>query len=71
MRVYYTEIRAIDNATGHLATFAGPMVQGLTQTHAQAWCNNNKMGYCKVLGLVTTVLLEDGTELDLEKASLN
>ena len=71
MRLYNTEIRAIDPATGELRTFAGPAVQGFTAKHAQAWCNQNELGYCKVLGLISVLIMEDGTEVDIEKVRLN
>jgi hypothetical protein len=50
MKRYCTEVRAIKPGTGELTTYCGPEVPGLTLAHAEQYCQDNGLGYCRVLG---------------------
>jgi len=50
MKLWVTEIRAIDPKDGELKTYCGEIVPGDTQESAQQYCDDNELGYCKVLG---------------------
>jgi len=50
MRIYLTEIRAIDPMDGQLKIWAGPEVPGTDQEDAQRFCDQNGLGYCVVVG---------------------
>lgn len=50
MKLYLTEIRAVDPTDGETKTFAGPRVPGITFGFAEQYCQNNGLGYCKVIG---------------------
>lgn len=50
--LFTTTIKAIDPKTGELHTWQGPNIEGISFAHAQDWCNNNGLGYCKVDGLL-------------------
>lgn len=52
MNLYVTEIKAVDYIDGMLKDYAGPNVYGISFTDAQDYCNNNGLGYCKVVGLL-------------------
>jgi len=45
MKTWVTEIRTIDGNIWH-----GPNMKGLTSAMAQKWCDENGMGYCKIIG---------------------
>lgn len=50
MNLYATEIEAIDPVTGELTIYAGPLVPGISHKDAERYCQNNSIGYCKVIG---------------------
>lgn len=49
-QLYCTEIRAINPVTGQLSTWAGPNVPGISFKTAEEYCQQNGLGYCKVIG---------------------
>jgi hypothetical protein len=52
MKQWVTEIKAIDpvNPERGIITYAGPEVPGNTHQEAEQYCQENGLGYCKVLG---------------------
>ena len=50
MNVYVTEIKAIDPTTGEMLVWAGPNVPGDSFEAAEKYCQENGLGYCKVVG---------------------
>lgn len=79
MKLYVTEIIAIRPSDGEMITYCGPEVPGLTAQDAQDYCENNGLGYCKVLGeLICEIACKPGTHepdfnnmIDYEQPSLN
>ena len=69
MKQYVTEIKAISPVDGELKTYCGPEVPGISFSDAQAYCENNGLGYCKVIGeLVAEIPCKPGThEPDMSK----
>jgi hypothetical protein len=62
MTLYVTEIKAISPNTGELTTFLGPNVPGISEQDAQDYCENNGLGYCKVIGeLIAEIPCKEGT----------
>lgn len=62
IRLWETEIRATKPSTGELTLYGGPTVPGITHADAQAYCENNGLGYCKVIGeLVAKIPCKPGT----------
>ena len=60
MRLWTTEIRAIDPRTGELKTWGGPHVPGINKVDAENFCQNNGLGYCEVTGeLVSEIPTKD------------
>lgn len=60
--LYVTEIKALCPYTGEMKTYGGPEVPGISFADAQAYCENNGLGYCKVIGrLVAEIPCKDGT----------
>lgn len=53
MNQYTTTIRAIDQHTGDLVTWNGPVVPGRNFDDAEMYCQANGLGYCKVDGIYT------------------
>lgn len=45
--VWVTEIRTADGKS-----WAGPQVPGTTKKAAKKYCQNNGLGYCKVIGML-------------------
>lgn len=50
MKKWLTEIKAICPERGELITWSGPVIEAGTLEEAQHYCNNNGLGYCKVVG---------------------
>lgn len=79
MKLYTTEIKAIDPTSGELCSYAGPHVPGLSFADADHYCQTNGLGYCKVVGqLVAEIPCKPGTldpdfdrMIDYEQAELN
>lgn len=69
MRMWVTEIQAIDPSTGEFKKWCGPNVPGLNLADAELYCQNNGLGYCKVLGELTAeIYCKEGTiEPDWDK----
>lgn len=52
MDLYVTEIKAICPKTGDLKVYCGPHVPGISFFNAQEYCQNNGLGYCRVIGIL-------------------
>lgn len=52
MRFFTTELQAIDPIDGLLKTWQGPHIQAISFADAEAYCNNEGMGYLKVTGIL-------------------
>ena len=50
MKQWVTEIKAIRPQDGELIVYCGPEVPGETHEDAKAYCQENGLGYCNVLG---------------------
>ncbi len=50
MKTWLTEIRALDPSDGEIKTWAGPRIPAITFGFAEQYCQNNGLGYCKVIG---------------------
>jgi hypothetical protein len=50
MKKFTTEIRAIDPNDGELKVWQGPNIEALNWQEAEMYCQNNGLGYCKVVG---------------------
>lgn len=78
MKIWLTEIKALDPHTGRMKTWGGDNIEAPSFELAQEWCDNNK-GYLKVIGeLVAEILCKEGTSvpdfkniLDYEKTKNN
>lgn len=78
MKLFVTEIRAIDPVSGELKTYCGPNVPGIDWADAERYCREN-LGMCKVIGvLVAEIPCIDGTYepdwgnmIDYENNSMN
>lgn len=64
MRLFVTEIKAICPITGDLLTYAGQLVPGICLEDAQRYCNENGLGYCKVVGEFVCEVDNDGIRYD-------
>lgn len=79
MPLFATEIRAIDPITGEMKTYGGPNVPAFTPGMAAHYCQQNGLGYCRILGeLVAEIPCKPGTyepdfknTIDYEAPSLN
>jgi len=65
MKLWLTQIQAISPIDGERKTYGGPYVKGISMQHAQAYCENNGMGYCKVVGELIAEIPFDGV-IDFE-----
>lgn len=68
VKLWCTEIRALNPHTGEMTTWAGDNVEGISFEDAQKWCDNNK-GYLKVIGELIAEIpcKENSFEPDWEK----
>lgn len=79
MNTYATEIRAINPVTNELLTWSGPNIPGISFSDAEQYCQNNGLGYCKVIGLLLEEIpCKQGTlepdwsnKVDYQKHKLN
>ena len=61
MKIWCTEIKALEASTGAMKTWGGDYVKAPTMELAQQWCDENK-GYLKVVGeLVAEIPCKEGT----------
>jgi hypothetical protein len=69
MRMWVTEIKAIDPIDGIIKSWAGPNVPGMDHVDAVKYCQTNDLGYCNVLGeLIAEIPCKGKTyEPDFEK----
>lgn len=65
MKLFCTEMWALpwwDNNSDMVVKFAGPNVPGIDEKTAQEYCDNNGLGYCKVVGeLIAEIPCKEGT----------
>ncbi len=68
--LWVTEIQAIKPSTGELRIYCGPHVPGISLADAQQYCEQNGLGYCRVIGrLIGEIPCKAGTyEPDYSKA---
>ena len=68
MKLYCTEIKAIDPVDGELKTYGGPRIPAISFQDAEDYCHNNGLGYCRVIGVLMAVIptKEDGITPDWE-----
>jgi hypothetical protein len=69
MKLYCTEILAVDPQTNTVCLWGGPNVPGISFQDAEEYCQHNGLGYCKVVGeLVSETPCKPGTqEPDFDK----
>ena len=51
IKMWATELRAIDPMDGELKTWGGPMIPGRTIQEAESYLQTNGIGYCRIIGL--------------------
>jgi len=51
MLYWITEIHAL-NPEGHLKKWCGPAVPGISREDAERYCQENGLGYCRVVGIL-------------------
>jgi len=62
IKTWVTEIEAIHPFDGVLKKWAGPEVPGITIKDAQDYCENNSLGYCRVIGeLIAEIPCKENT----------
>lgn len=79
MKLWVTEIKAYDPYSNELKTYGGPNVPALTHGDAEDYCQDNGLGYCKVLGeLIAEIPCKKGSYepdfdnmIDYENPTLN
>jgi hypothetical protein len=79
MKKWCTEILAIDIKDNQLKRWGGIEVEGITQKDAQQFCENNGLGYCRVIGeLIAEISCKKGTYIpdfenmeDYEQPTMN
>lgn len=69
MKWFVTEIHAVCPVMHSMYKWVGPNVPGIDMATAQEYCNNNGLGYCKVIGeLVAEIPCKEGSyEPDFSK----
>lgn len=67
--MWVTEIKAIDPNDGVLKSWCGPNVPGINHEDAVRFCQNDGLGYCRVIGELTAEIpCKEGTnEPDFDK----
>lgn len=50
MKLFVTEINAIDPIDGETKAWFGPYVPGITKRDAEQYCQANGLAYCKIIG---------------------
>jgi len=68
MKKWLTEIIANDAKTGVQKKWAGPVVNAINLQDAEYYCQNNGLGYCRIIGeLIVEIPCKKGTyEPDFE-----
>lgn len=61
MKLYTTEIIAIDPLTGLLTKWCGPRIPSLSFEDAENYCQENGLGYCKITGEFICEIDENGS----------
>lgn len=62
--MFVTEIKALSPHTGEMKTWGGPNVPGISFSDAQNYRENNGLGYCKVIGILTSEIpCHEGTHV--------
>lgn len=65
MKIWLTQIEAIDPNDGELKIWAGPKVFGITLKFAELYAEQNGLGYCKIIGeFITSVPCKSDSALD-------
>ncbi len=72
MRIFLTEIQAIDPKDGQMKVWAGPNIEAISKKDAIKRLNDNGLGYCKVIGVLVAEMNEDLTGyIDYQNPKLN
>lgn len=50
MKIWLTEIRAIDPLDGEMKTWCGPRIPAISWSDAEEYVQRNGLSYCKVIG---------------------
>ena len=50
MKIWITEIKAICPIDSEIKTFIGPSIIAPSRQLANEYCQNNGLGYCKIIG---------------------
>ena len=66
MKLWCTEIIAIRPSDGELVNYCGPNVPGLTEKMAQQYCEENGLGYCKVVGQLISEIPTKGNTFEAD-----
>lgn len=53
-RTFLTQIIAVSPVTGVITHYAGPMIESISFDMARDYCNRNGLGYCNVIGEVSS-----------------
>lgn len=61
MKLYTTELKAIDPRVGELKSWSGPTVPGISFEDARWYCDNHELSYCVVTG---ELVCEIGTKIE-------
>lgn len=58
LRTYITEVKAIDpsNPAGGLRIWSGPNIQAISWGMAEKYLQENKLGYCKIVGELVQII---------------
>ena len=69
MKVFTTEIRAIDPICGEMKTWAGPNIRAISYSDAEDYLQRHGLGYCRVSGqLIAEIPCKEGSyEPDFSK----
>lgn len=63
MKLWVTEIEAIDPETQEMKTWLGPYIKATSWENAQTYCKQNGLGYCRVTGQLISEI-PCGTDLE-------
>lgn len=72
MKLYVTEIDAIDPKDGEMKVWFGPYISAISFADARKYCDNNGLGYCRVVSeLLMEIDSETGDRIDYDLAQNN